>query len=428
MSFREKVRAVFADTRPLKSPHFRRLWVANIITVIGAQLTVVAVPAQIYSITASSGMVGIAGLFGLVPLIVFGLWGGALADHFDRRTLLQFSTLGLIITSSLFWVQAALHLNNVWVLLGIFSLQQAFFAMTQPARTAILPDIVPTEQLPAANALNMTVLSAGAIAGPLVGGALIPVLGYAALYLLDTLSLFATLYAVYRLPSLPAAHRGDTVPGLRSIIEGLQYLRLHHIVLVSFIVDLIAMIFGMPRALFPEIAHVAFGGSSEGGMEFALLYASMPLGAVLGGMLGGWISRVERYGLAVLIAISVWGGSIIILGLSFEFAPHAKIFMLIVAVSALVVGGAADMSSAAFRQSILLGQTSAQVRGRLQGIFIVVVSGGPRIADVIHGGAAEIIGPQAATWAGGVIVVLGMGISALVFPQFRKLRVKPVHS
>nr|WP_231980160.1 MFS transporter [Tessaracoccus coleopterorum] len=194
---------MIADIRPLSEPHFRRLWTANIVTVIGAQLTVVAVPAQIYAITGSSGMVGLTGVFGLVPLIVFGLWGGALADHVDRRRLLEITTLGLVATSALFWLQAFLGLGNVWLLLALFSLQQAFFAVNQPTRVAILPKLIPLRQLPAANALNMTVMSAGAIAGPLVGGALIPVLGYSWLYLIDTFTLLATLYAVYRLPRCP---------------------------------------------------------------------------------------------------------------------------------------------------------------------------------------------------------------------------------
>lgn len=417
------LRGLFADTRPLKSPHFRRLWLANIVTVIGAQLTVVAVPAQIYDITGSSGMVGVAGLFGLVPLVIFGLWGGALADHFDRRKLLEITTLGIIITSALFWVQAAMDLRNVWLLLTIFSVQQALFAVNQPARTAILPQIVPLSQLPAANALNMTVMSAGAIAGPLVGGALIPVLGYSALYLIDTITLFATLYAVYKLPSLPAPGRATTTPGLRSVLEGLRYLGMHHIVMVSFIVDLIAMIFGMPRAVFPEVAHTVFGGNPEGGIEFALLYAGMPIGAVLGGVLGGWISRVRRYGLAVLVAISAWGAAMVAAGIAFEFAPQARVIMLVAAVTALAVGGASDMSSAAFRQSILLGETNDHVRGRLQGVFIVVVAGGPRIADFLHGGASEFIGPAATTWGGGVLVLIGMAACAVVFPQFRRFTV-----
>ncbi|MEA5052781.1 MAG: MFS transporter, partial [Propionicimonas sp.] len=209
------LRALLADTTPLQTPTFRRLWVANIITVIGAQLTVVAVPAQLYAITNSSAYVGLAGLFGLVPLIVFGLWGGALADHFDRRMLLIVTTAGLILTSGCFWAQAAAGLNNVWLLLGVFSLQQACFAVNQPTRTAVLPRLLPDEQLPAANALNMTVMTAGAIAGPLVGGALIPVVGFSWLYLIDTITLFATLSAVIRLPRLPVQGRTGS-PGLRS--------------------------------------------------------------------------------------------------------------------------------------------------------------------------------------------------------------------
>ncbi|MGV9217347.1 MFS transporter [Arcanobacterium canis] len=414
-----KLRALFADTRPLKNADFRRLWLANINTVIGAQLTVVAVPAQIYDMTGSSGMVGLAGAFGLVPLIVFGLYGGSLADYLDRRKLLEFTTLGLIATSALFWLQAAAGWNNVWLLLLIFSAQQSFFAINQPARTAILPKLMPTSQIPAANALNMTVFSAGAIIGPLVGGALIPILGYSSLYLIDTLTLLATLYAVYRLPSLPPT-TSEGAPGMRAVIDGLKYLSGHHIVLMSFVVDLIAMIAGMPRALYPEVAHVNFGGPLEGGTEFALLNAAMPIGAVLGGMFSGWVSRVHRYGRAVLILIAIWGVAMFALGLMFTFAPAAPGWFLIGAMVALAIGGIADMSSASFRQGILLGSTNDAVRGRLQGVFIVVVAGGPRLADVVHGGMAEIVGPNITTWAGGVLVVIGMAIVALMYPAFRK--------
>ncbi len=163
-----QIRGLVADTRPLRNPHFRRLWQANIITVVGAQLTVVAVPAQIYADTGSSAYVGLTGLFGLVPLVVFGLWGGALADVFDRRTMLVVTTLGLIGTSALFWLQAMLGNHNVWVLLCLFSVQQAFFAVNQPTRSAVLPKLLEPGLLPAANSLNMTVMQAGAIAGPLV--------------------------------------------------------------------------------------------------------------------------------------------------------------------------------------------------------------------------------------------------------------------
>ena len=421
MSLIVTLRGLFADIRPLQEPHFRRLWTANIVTVIGAQLTVVAVPAQIYDLTGSSGMVGLTGVFGLVPLVVFGLWGGALADHVDRRRLLEVTTIGLVVTSALFWLQAALGLGNVWLLLVLFAVQQAFFAVNQPTRVAILPKLIPVVQLPAANALNMTVMSAGAIAGPLVGGMLIPIVGYSWLYLIDAITLFATLYAVWRLPSLPVeAPQGS--PGLRSVVDGLRYLAWHRILLLSFLVDLIAMVFGMPRALFPEMAHTVFGGPVGGGTELALLYAAMPAGAVLGGVLSGWVTSVRRQGTAVLVAIAVWGAAMSLLGLAVGLASGAARAMLIVALMMLVVGGAADMVSAAFRQTILLSAADDQVRGRLQGVFIVVVAGGPRLADVLHGSASELVGPALATGGGGLLVLLGILIVALVAPQFRRYR------
>lgn len=422
MSRPGRVKRLFADTRPLRTPDFKRLWVANIVTVIGAQLTVVAVPAQIYQITGSSAMVGLTGLFGLVPLVVFGLWGGALADHMDRRRLLEITTLGLITTSALFWAQAALGLNNVWLLLGLFSLQQGFFAVNQPTRTAILPTIIPIDQLPAANALNMTVMSAGAIAGPLVGGALIPVLGYSWLYLIDSITLLATLYAVWRLPPLPV-DKPSGAAGWRSVWDGLVYLSGHKILLLSFAVDLIAMIFGMPRALFPEIAHTSFGGPPSGGLAFALLYAAMPAGAVLGGVFSGWVSKVKRLGLAVLWAVGIWGAAMMFMGLAVGAASWQVHLMLGMAIGMLALGGAADMASAAFRQTILLGATDDAVRGRLQGVFIVVVAGGPRLADVVHGAASDIIGPAWTTTGGGALVVIGVALIALAFPAFRRFQI-----
>lgn len=420
-----QIRGLFADTAPLRNTHFRRLWTANIVTVVGAQLTVVAVPAQIYAETGSSAYVGLTGLFGLVPLIVFGLWGGALADVMDRRTLLIITTVGLIGTSTAFWAQAAAGVGNVWLLLGLFSVQQAFFAINQPTRSAILPKLLAPAELPAANSLNMTVLQAGAIAGPMVGGVLIPVFGFSWLYLIDSFTLLATLSAVVRLPKLPVEGAGGT-PGLRSVIEGLSYLRGHPVLLMSFLVDLIAMVFGMPRALFPEIAHLDFNGPSEGGLAFALLFAAIPIGAVLGGVFSGWVSRVQRQGLAVIVCIAVWGLAIAGFGGAVALADTgAQTFMLALAVLMLVVAGAADMASAAFRMSMLQASASDAVRGRLQGVFIVVVAGGPRIADVAHGGAAAVVGTAAAAAGGGVLVVVLVVLAAFAVPTFVRYKLTP---
>ena len=416
------LRGVLADTRPLRVPAFRRLWFASIVTVIGAQLTVVAVPAQIYAITGSSAYVGLTGVFGLVPLVVFGLWGGALADAMDRRTILIGTTIGLVVTSAAFWIQAALGNANVWLLLGLFSVQQAFFAVNWPTRSAILPRLMDDELMPAANSLSMTVTQAGAIAGPLVAGVLIPVLGFSWLYLVDTISLFATLSAVLALPPLPILGTVGT-PGLRSVIDGIAYLRHHPVLLMSFVVDIIAMVFGMPRALFPQIAHESFGGPHEGGLAFALLFAAIPAGAVLGGVFSGWVSRVHRQGYAVILAIIVWGAAMLGFGLAAGAAGGRGGFFLAVAVLMLVVGGAADMASAAFRTSMLQTAASDDVRGRLQGIFIVVVAGGPRIADVAHGSAAAFVGTAAAAAGGGVLVIVLTVVAALAVPAFVRYRV-----
>lgn len=417
------LRSLFADTRPLRNDHFRRLWIANIITVVGAQLTVVAVPAQIYQMTGSSAYVGLTGLFGLVPLVIFGLWGGALADHFDRRTMLVITTSGLIGTSALFWVQAAMGNTNVWLLLGLFSVQQAFFAINQPTRSAILPKLLPAEMLPAANSLNMTLFTAGAIGGPLLAGVLIPVVGFGWLYLIDTITLFATLSAVVRLPRLPVEAAATGTPGLRSVIEGFTYLRGHPVLMMSFVVDLIAMIFGMPRALFPEIAHTSFHGPDEGGLVFALLFAAIPAGAVIGGIFSGWVSRVERQGYAVIVCILIWGAAMAGFGIAVALADHWQQVMLAVALLMLVIGGAADMASAAFRTSMLQSAADDSVRGRLQGIFIVVVAGGPRIADVVHGASAAMVGTAAAAAGGGVLVIVGTVIAAVAVPSFVRYRI-----
>ncbi len=418
-----QLRGLVADTRPLGNDHFRRLWLANIVTVVGAQLTVVAVPAQIYSETGSSAYVGLTGVFGLVPLVVFGLYGGALADVFDRRTILVVTTAGLIATSGLFWLQAFLGGANVWLLLSLFAVQQAFFAVNQPTRSAVLPKILPLDLLPAANSLNMTVFQAGAIGGPLLAGVLIPVVGLDWLYLVDTVTLFATLAAVVRLPRLRIVDAATQTPGVRAVVEGFAYLRHQPVLLMSFVVDIIAMVFGMPRALFPEMAHLDFGGPDAGGLAFALLFAAVPAGAVIGGVFSGWVSSVERQGRAVIICILVWGAAMAGFGVAVGLADVARTPMLLLALLMLVVGGAADMASAAFRVSMLQSAADDAVRGRLQGVFIVVVAGGPRIADVVHGASAAAVGTAAAAAGGGVLVVVGTVLAALLAPAFVRYRV-----
>lgn len=419
------LRNLFADTTPLKFVDYRRLWTANIVTVIGAQLNILAVPAQIYAITGSSSYVGLSGFFGLIPLIVFGLYGGSLADAMNRRTLLHITTTGMIVTAAGFWLQAALGVDNVWLILSLFAVQQAFFAVNQPTRTAIIPKLVGRENIAAATSLNMTVMQTGAIVGPLVGGALIPVLGFSWLYFLDFLALFATLWAVHRLPSLPPerSYSSDDAtspqkPGFRSVLEGFAFLMTQPIILMTFVVDLVAMTFGSPRALIPQISHVDFGESTEGGMMYALLFAALPVGAVLGGVFSGMVTSIMRRGLGVTVSVLVWGASIVVMGLAITWSDGAVGIWAWVALFAFAAGGAADMFSAVLRSTMLQEAADDNLRGRLQGVFIVVVVGGPRLADILHGWGGQHFGAGPTTAVGGILVIIGTLIAVALVPRF----------
>jgi MFS family permease len=419
------VRRLFADTTPLRHPDFRRLWWSGIPTVIGANLTIFAVPVQVYALTQSSAYVGLAGLFALVPLIVFGLWGGALADAMDRRVLLIIASCGLAVASVLLWAQAALHLNNVWTVLGLLAVQQAFFAINSPTRAAAIPRILPPDQIAAANSLNITVSQFGAIVGPLLAGVMLAWVDLSTLYLIDAITCLLPIWATFRLTSMPPSEvvEGTARYGVRAVLDGFRYLAGNTVVLMSFVVDLIAMILGMPRALFPQMAHESFGGPVDGGTTMALLAAAMSVGAVAGGVFSGWLPRVRRQGLAVIAAIIVWGVAVTGFGVAAGFADGHAGVLLWVAVVCLAVGGAADMVSSAFRNTILLQAASDELRGRLQGVFIVVVAGGPRVADTLHGTAAVSVGTAAAAAGGGVLVVIGVVIAALAVPAFVRYRV-----
>ncbi|MDN6439933.1 MAG: MFS transporter [Corynebacterium nuruki] len=429
MSVPRALKAVLADTTPLQSPDFRRLWTANIVTVIGAQLNVIVVPLQIYSITGSSAYVGLTGAFGLVPLVIFGLYGGALSDRMDRRKLLMITTIGMIVSAVAFWAQAASGLDNVWLLLSVFAVQQAFFAVNQPTRTAVTARIVPEGTIAAATSLNMTVSQAGAIVGPMLGGLLVPVTGYAWLYLIDALCLLATLWAVVRLPALPPLEpasgtgpdaAGKPQGGFRSVIDGFVYLWAMPLLLMSFLFDIIAMAFGMPRVLIPEISTVDLGESGDGGLFFAMLMAAVPAGAVLGGIFSGAVTRARRQGLGIVVSVLCWGAAIVVMGLAVTLADGKAGLWAWVAVISFVVGGTADMFSSVQRGAMLQEAADDRMRGRLQGVFTIVVAGGPRLADMLHGWVGSWLGAGPATLLGGILVIVGTLVAVAVVPAFLK--------
>jgi MFS family permease len=418
------VARLFADTTPLRTLDFRRLWLAGIVTVIGGNLTIFAVPVQLYALTQNSAYVGLAGVFALAPLVVFGLWGGAWADAMDRRLLLIITSCGLAVASVLLWLQSALELNNVWVVLCLLSFQQAFYAVNSPTRSAAIPRMIPGDQLPAANSLNMTVFQFGAIVGPLLAGVMLRWVDLSTLYMIDAITCVLPIWVTFRLTPMPLTSQQKTGQwGFAAVLDGFRYLAGNRVVLMSFVVDLIAMILGMPRALFPQMAHQSFGGPIEGGTTMALLAASMAVGAVAGGVFSGWLPRIRRQGLAVVVAVGVWGVAIAGFGVASWLAHGSAHTWLWIALVFLAIGGAADMVSSAFRQSILQQAASDELRGRLQGVFTVVVAGGPRLADALHGAAAAAVGTAVAATGGGVLVVIGVVVAALVVPAFVRYRV-----
>jgi hypothetical protein len=299
----------------------------------------------------------------------------------------------------------------------IFAVQTACLAINQPTRSAVLPRILPLDQLPAANTLWFTVQQLGAFAGPLVGGVALAFIDVGALYLVDTLCLTVSIWAAYRLPRLPVAadaeggvlHAIRTSAGLRSVVDGFRYAAMSKVLLVSFLADLVAMGFGMPRAVFPQAAVEVYGG----GPAYGLLSAAIAGGAALGGLLSGRLHGIARQGVAVTVAVCLWGVGVALSGLT---------SILWLAVLLLAAAGAADLVSSVFRSTMLQTVATDEMRGRMQGVFVVVVAGGPRVADLWHGWAADAIGTGATTTIGGVAVVVGMIAVVLAFPAFWRYR------
>jgi MFS family permease len=403
-------RAWAIDTTPLRNPDFRRLFWGVAATMLGQQMTLVAVPFQVYVLTGSSLLVGVTSIVALVPLVVFGLLGGAIADAMDRRTLILITSVGAAVTSALLAAQSLLpgggNLVVLWVLTAFVS---GFAAVNQPTRSAVIPAVVGPAGVPAANALAMTVRQAGVIVGPLLAGVLIGMGELFLTYAVDALGFLVAALLLKGLPSLPPA--GVVGPlrlraAVRGVGEGFAFLRTQPVLLMTFVVDIIAMMFAWPQAVFPELSETRYADSPN---SLGWLFAGISIGALVSGLTSGWVSRVDRQGAVVLAAIAVWGVAII----GFGLAPS-----LWLAVLCLAVAGAGDMVSAVLRSSMLQLAAPDDMRGRMQGVFIVVVAGGPRLGDLRAGAIASAASVSVAMVSGGVFVVVAMAVTALVVPSF----------
>jgi MFS family permease len=398
------------DTTPLRNREYRRVFAGVAVTMLGQQMTLVAVPYQVYQLTGSSLMVGVTSIVALVPLVVFGLLGGAIADAMDRRKLMVVTSVGAAVTSALLAVQALLpgdgHLAVLWVLTAAVS---GFAAVNQPARSAVIPALVGTEGVAAANALAMTVRQAGVIVGPLLAGLLIGLGDLSITYAIDALGFVAAAWLLRGLPPLPpggGAHVLRLGNAVRGVWEGFTFLRTQPVLLMTFVVDLVAMLFAWPQAVFPELSQTTYAGDAN---SLGWLYAGVSIGALLMGLTSGWVSRVDRQGAVIMVAIAVWGVAIIGFGVASA---------LWLAVLCLAVAGAGDMVSSVLRSSILQTAAPDEMRGRMQGVFIVVVAGGPRLGDLRAGLVASSFGVSMAMVSGGVVIVVAMALLAVAVPTF----------
>jgi MFS family permease len=396
---------LLADVSPLRhSRPFRRLWFGLAVTSIGSQLTVVAVAFQAYELTHSTAIVGLVSLTSLVPTLVGSLGGGTLADAVDRRRLLVLTQILYAVSSASLAANALLPQPRLWVLFVAAAATAAIQGVDWPTRLAIMPNILAPEDLPSAYALQSVVNNVAMVAGPALAGLLIARAGLGWVYLVDVMSYGATFIAALLLPRLPP-EGGGTAANLSSMIEGLRYLRTQKLLAATFVLDLNAMIFGMPKAVFPAFGTEVFHG---GAATVGLLYAAPGAGALVASLMSGWVRHVSFQARALVLCMFVWGGTIA----AFGIIPVLWIGLIL-----LAVAGGSDVIGGVFRVAILQRSTPDRLQGRLGGLFFAAAVSGNRLGDAESGLAASVGGPQFAVWSGGVACIVGTALLAWRIPQ-----------
>ncbi|MBV8986438.1 MAG: MFS transporter [Acidimicrobiia bacterium] len=399
---------VLADLTPLReSRDYRYLFSGQVASYIGRQFTVVAIPIQVFAMTHSSLMVGLVGLASLGPLIISSMAGGALSDAFDRRRLLLINQVLLLATSATLAINAGLEHPHLWPLFLFGSLSAGFAGADMQTRNAITPRLVRRETFPAAAALGQLVWQVGMIVGPVLAGLVIAQVSLATAYWIDVSTFVVAFAAAIPMHALPP-EGGGTRAGLQSVLEGLRFLKGKQVLVSTFTIDINAMVFGMPSALFPQLGTQVFGGGAQ---TVGLLYAAPGAGALIGALFSGWVPRVRRQGRAVIIAVMLWGAAIAAFGVV-TWLPAALVF--------LAAAGAADVVSAVFRNTILQLSLPDAFRGRLSGVHIAVVAGGPRLGDAEAGAIAALATPQISVVSGGLACIAGALVIARLVPAFTR--------
>jgi MFS family permease len=411
VSGRARLRRLTIDIRPLRaSRDFRLIWLGLLVTATGSQFTLVAVFVQVTDLTGSEAAVGATGLAYVVGLLAGALGGGAILDAVDRRRLLMAAQVGLAIGSGILLIGAITGAPPLWLIYVGLAVLAASSAIDSPTRSAITARVLDPPLLPAAQALNQVVWNTAALAGPLLAGLVIAWGGVRVAYTVDLVSIACMFVAAWFVRPMPPQRADHADTGWRAIREGFSFARRHRLILSTFVIDLIAMIFGLPRVLFPFLIVQRFDQQQE---AIGLLFAALAVGALLGALTSGWTGHVLRQGQAVIVSVIAWGLAIVAFGLSDQ---------LWVGLVMLAVAGWADVISAIFRTTILQVSAPEHLRGRLFGIHILVVTGGPRLGDLEAGLVAGITSPVFSVVSGGVLCVAGALLVAAVFPELRRAR------
>lgn len=403
-------RRLMVDVTPLReSPRFRILFLGQLMAHFGRQITVVAVPYQVFLLTDSTLAVGALGIAQLVPLLAVSLVGGAVADAFDRRKLLVVGHVVLAMTAAGLMVNASANEPAVWPLYALSALNAALSAINGPARMAAIPALLRRELLPSGFALNSTMHEVAAAIGPALAGLLIAQYDLRFTYAAEAVCFAAAAFTLVWVGPLRPEGGGRAV-SISSIREGLSYLRGQPLLKSGFLIDLNAMVFGMPHALFPALGTEIFGGDAS---TVGLLYAAPGVGALIAALTSGWVGSVSRRGRVVVVAVVLWGVAIAIFGLITE---------LPLALALLALAGAADVVSAVFRNTILQLVVPNALRGRLSAVHTAVVGGGPRLGDLEAGAVASLTSIRFSVVSGGVACVLGALAIARFMPELWSYR------
>jgi len=396
---------LLVDTTPLRVSHdFRRLWIGQAVSFFGSMITTAALPYQVFHATGSSFAVGMLGVVQLGPLLLFSLVGGALADGFDKRKLLLGVTAISMACSLALAINASLDHPQVWLLYVLGAAAAAMFAVSFPVLRSLLPLLLDNDLRPAGFALQSTYGSFGMMAGPAVAGLLIGLVGLTSAYFADVATYALALVVFAGIAPSPPVEGAETA-SRSSILEGLRFVRGHSIIISIFVLDLLAMIFGMPRALFPALAERLGGGAAL----YGLLLSSVAAGAFVASLASGWTTRVVHQGRAVLWAVTAWGITIAVAGLT------TQIWLVLLM---LACAGAADMISGVYRSTIAAAVTPDEMRGRVSGVEIAVYAGGPVLGDVEAGVVGGLVGVPFAIVSGGLACVAAAGFFAVKVRSF----------